>query len=414
MERRLATILAADVVGYSRLMERDEAGTITALKSRRKEVLEPLVASHSGRIFKVAGDGVLIEFGSAVNAVQCAIELQQGMTSANASLTEVSRIVLRVGVNLGDVVIEGGDLYGDGVNIAARLESMAEPGGVLISGAAYDQVKNKIDTGFEDLGPQSLKNIAEQVRVYRIRLGGEKATTTRPVLALPDKPSLAVLPFTNMSGDPKQEYFADGITEDIITELSRFRSVFVIARYSSFQYRDRAVDVRRIGKELGVQYVVEGSVRKLDTRLRIAAQLIEATTGNHVWSERYDRTLADVFAVQDEVVQAIVARLAGQLAVFEAEKVRRKRTGHLGAYDCYLRGLDEWRSAGPESNIRSNKWFAKASGLDPDYAREWPLRPLSRPLTATRPTGSSLLWPWPPKPSLSISTTAGTTVHSAV
>jgi adenylate cyclase len=367
VQRRLAAILAADVVGYSRLMQLDEAGTLAALKTRRSEVLQPVVLKHHGRIVKLMGDGVLVEFGSAVNAVECAVELQATMDFANRDVPEDRRIVLRVGINLGDVMVEGTDLYGDGVNIAARLEALADPRCVFVSQTVFSHVKGKTKLDFEDLGEQSLKNISEPVHIYRVARARGAEPEGRH-LPLPDKPSIAVLPFTNMSGEPEQQYFSDGITEDIITELSRFRSLFVIARNSSFQFRDKAVDVRRVAKELGVRYVAEGSVRKLDTRLRITVQLIEATTGHHLWSERYDRNLADVFAVQDEVVQAIVARLAGQLTTVEAEKARRKRTEHLGAYECYLRGFDQWRSAGPDSNIKTILWCEKALELDSDYA----------------------------------------------
>src|SRR5262245_49890934 len=279
VRRRLTAILAADVVGYSRLMETDEAGTLSALKTRRKQVLEPLVARHQGRVFKVTGDGVLAEFTSAVNAVQCAVDLQQGMAAANDGQPEERHIVLRIGVNLGDVMVEGSDLYGDGVNIAARLEAIAEPGGIMVSGTAYDHIKSKVKVVLEDIGAQSLKNIAEPVRVYRV------ADTPRaPIAALTttDKPSVAVLPFVNMSGDPEQEYFSDGITEDIITELSRFRSLFVIARNSAFAFKGKAVKVQEVAKALGAAYVVEGSVRKVGTRIRITAQLIEAAGGRHV------------------------------------------------------------------------------------------------------------------------------------
>src|SRR5687767_11875908 len=269
--RRLAAVLAADVVGYSRLMEQDEPDTLARLKTWRKEILEPLVTQHQGRIFKFTGDGVLVEFGSAVNAVQCAINLQHGMAAANARIAEARHMVLRIGVNLGDVMVEDDDLYGDGVNIAARLEGIAEPGGVAISGNVFDYVKNKVKAGFEDLGTQTLKNIAEPVRIYRI--------TGTPRVAIPtskgatDKPSIAVLPFTNMSGDPEQAYFSDGITEDILTELSRFRALSVIARNSSFRFRGGDVDVVRVGRELNVQYLLEGSVRKMGSKLRITAQL---------------------------------------------------------------------------------------------------------------------------------------------
>jgi class 3 adenylate cyclase len=283
-QRRLAAVLAADVVGYSRLMEQDESDTLARLKAWRKEVLEPLVAQHQGRIFKFTGDGVLVEFGSAVNAVQCAINLQHGMAAANANIAEARHMVLRIGVNLGDVMVEGDDLYGDGINIAARLEGIAEPGGIAISGTVFDYVKNKTKAGFEDLGTQTLKNIAEPVRIYRI--------TGTPRVAIPtskgatDKPSIAVLPFTNMSGDPEQTYFSDGITEDILTELSRFHVLSVIARNSSFRFRGSDVDVIRVGRELGAQYLLEGSVRKMGDKIRITAQLIDAGTGNHIWADR--------------------------------------------------------------------------------------------------------------------------------
>ncbi|MCI0431007.1 MAG: hypothetical protein L0210_10750, partial [Rhodospirillales bacterium] len=321
VQRRLAAILAADVVGYSRLMEADEAGTLIALKTWRKEVLEPLVARHQGRVFKVIGDGVLVEFGSAVNAVQCAVELQQDMAAANVDVPENRRIVLRIGVNLGDVMVEGSDLYGDGVNIAARLESIAKPSGVLVSGTAFDYVRNKVNAGFEALGPQSLKNIAEPVRAYRVT-GTPRVITTPKVPT--DKPSIAVLPFTNMSGDPNQQYFGDGVVEDIITELSRFRSLFVIARNSSFAFRGEGIDIAEIARRLGVQYVVEGSIRRAGNRVRITAQLIDARNGAHLWAERYDRELEDIFAVQDEVVRTVVATVAGRVEAAGAELAKRK------------------------------------------------------------------------------------------
>ncbi len=306
--RRLAAILAADVVGYSRLMEQDEAGTLAALKERRKGILQPLVARHQGRIFKVTGDGVLVEFASAVNAVQCAVDLQQSMAAANAGQVEDRQIVLRVGVNLGDVMIEGSDLYGDGVNIAVRLETIAEPGGIIVSGTAYDQVKNKIKAGFDDAGSQSLKNIAEPVRAYRVADTAAVAVSAHKPGA--DKPSIAVLPFANMSGDPEQQYFSDGITEDIITELARYRSLFVIARNSSFQFRGPSVDMAAVRRRLGVRYIVEGSVRRSGNRLRVTAQLIDAATETHLWAERYDRDVRDVFAVQDEVARTLAPATA--------------------------------------------------------------------------------------------------------
>jgi adenylate cyclase len=366
VQRRLVAILAADVVGYSRLMEVDEAGTLAALKARRKEVLKPLVARHEGRIFKVTGDGVLIEFGSAVDAVQCAVELQDGMAAANGDLPEERRIVLRIGVNLGDVMIEGGDRYGDGVNIAARLEGMAEPGGILVSGTTYDHARNKVKAGFEALSPQSLKNIAEPVRVYRIA-GTPRVSATTPKVPT-EKPSIAVLPFTNMSGDPEQQYFGDGVVEDIITELSRFRSLFVIARNSSFAFRGEGIDIAEIARRLGVQYVVEGSIRRAGNRVRITAQLIDATNGAHLWAERYDRELEDIFAVQDEVVRTIVATMAGRVEAAGAEMAKRKPPDSLAAYDYVLRGLEQLNLLGEEHNAEACRLFEKAVDLDPQYA----------------------------------------------
>jgi TolB-like protein len=360
VQRRLAAILAADVVGYSRLMEIDEAGTLATLKSRRKAVLEPIVAKHQGRIFKIAGDSVLVEFASAVNAVQCAFDLQEAFAAANADPSGDHQIVLRVGVNLGDVMVEGSDLYGDGVNIAARLETHSEPGGILVSGTAFDYVRGKVKVEFEDLGVQSLKNITEPVRAYRV-IGTPAASVaaSRPSF---DKPSIAVLPFTNLSGDPEQQFLSDGIAEDIITELSRFRSIFVIARNSSFQYREKAVDVRRVSRELGVQFVVEGSIRKIGSRLRITAQLIDATTGNHLWAEKFDCALDDVFTVQDEVVQKIVARLEGRVAASIIDETRRKPTQNMAAYECVLRGIKHLRLRTTTTN--SGELFQRAMELD--------------------------------------------------
>jgi len=284
MERRLAAILAADVVGYTRLMEADEVGTLAALKARRQDILRPLLAKHHGRVVKVTGDGVLVEFASVLNAVQCGVQLQDAMDSANAELPEDRHIVLRVGINLGDIIVEGGDIYGDGVNIAARLEAAAAPGTVLISGKVREEVASKLGLAFDDLGQQSLKNLAAPVQVYRVSVPGSSGPAAAPSKVTgPAKPSIAVLPFVNMSGNPEQQYFSDGVTEDIITELSRFHSLIVIARNSSFQYRDKATEIRRTARELGVEYVVEGSVRQASERLRITAQLVDATTGGHVW-----------------------------------------------------------------------------------------------------------------------------------
>ena len=363
VRRRLAAIMAADVVGYSRLMEHDEAGTLAALKSRRKEVLQPLVAKHHGRVFKVAGDGVMVEFASAVSALQCAIDLQHAFAIANASLPEDLRIVLRIGVNLGDVMVEGSDLYGDGVNIAARLETAAEPGGILISGTAHDYVRNKIKVGFDDLGAQTLKNIVQPVRVYRV------SSTPRAMVsashATVDKPSIAVLPFTNISSDPEQEYFADGLAEDLITDLSKVPGLLVIARNSTFTYKGRPVDVRSVAKDLSVRFVLEGSVRRSAARIRINAQLIDAIDSSHLWADRFDRDLADVFLLQDEVVGRIVGALSGVLAAAVTPGTRR--AANLEVYDLFVRGR-VLVTQSPESNRAAPPLLQRAIELDPGFA----------------------------------------------
>jgi TolB-like protein/Tfp pilus assembly protein PilF len=364
--RRLAVILAADVVGYSRLMEVDEAGTLAALKARRKDVLGPLVTKHGGRIFKFTGDGVLIEFGSAVNAVQCAVDLQQGMATANASEPEDRHINLRVGVNLGDVMVDGSDLYGDGVNIAARLEAIAEPGGVYVSEDAYRQVRNKLKLSFDDLGAQNLKNIAEPVRAYR--LAGRPAVTVAPPKASADKPSIAVLPFTNMSGDPEQEYFSDGMVEEIITALSRMRSLFVVARNSSFYYKGRPISMKQVGRELGVRYVLEGSVRKAANRLRITGQLIDTETGAHLWADRFDGDMEDIFDLQDQVTAKVVGAIAPKLDEAEIERIRSKPTESFDAYDYFLRGMAGLHKWSREGNDEALAHFYRAIELDPNYA----------------------------------------------
>jgi len=365
--RRLAAILAADVVGYSRLMQQDETGTLAALKERRKGVLKPLVAEHQGRIVKVMGDGVLVEFASAVNAVQCAVELQKRMAAANETLPEDRRIALRIGINLGDVIVEGSDLYGDGINIAARLQAMADPGGIYMSGSIYDQTKGKLRFAFEDMGTQVLKNVAESVRVYRVQPGGE-ATVTPPALAIPDKPSIAVLPFENLSGDPEQEYFADGMVEEIITALSRFRNLFVIARNSSFTYKGRSVEVKQVGRELGVRYVLEGTVRRAGDRLRIAGQLIDASRGANLWADRFDGTLAEVFELQDQVATSVVGAIVPRVEEAEIERARRKPTDNLDAYDHYLRGLSIVGRMTREANDEALRLFKRSLGRDPDFA----------------------------------------------
>jgi adenylate cyclase len=370
IQRRLAAILAADVVGYSRLMELDEVGTLGALKARRKDIVSPLVARHQGRVFKVTGDGIMVEFGSAVNAVQCAIDLQQAMAAAATGQPEDRRIVLRIGINLGDIVVERGDLYGDGVNIAARLESAADPGGIFISGTAFDQVRNKFETAFEDLGEQSLKNIGAPVRVYRV-----SGLARLPIAAgatPSNKPSIAVLPFTSMSGDVEQQYFGDGITEDIITELARFRNLHVLARNTSFRYRGQDVDVQRAGRELGVQYIVEGSVRRLGERIRITAQLIDTATGHHVWADRFDRNQEELFAVQDQVVKTIAATLVGRMQAAATERAQRKAPASLAAYELVLKG-DALPLYRPGSAEEARKLFEQAIALDPGYAKAYSL-----------------------------------------
>ena len=299
--RRLAAILAADVAGYSRLMGADEEGTLERLKALRSELFDPKFAEHRGRIVKTTGDGLLVEFASVVDAVRCAVEVQQAMSERDTDVAADSRIELRIGINLGDVIVEGDDLYGDGVNIAARIEALADPGGVFVSNTVHDQVRDRLPFAFEDLGEQQVKNIARPVRVYRVRdAAGAKSP---PALPLPDKPSIAVLPFANLSGDPEQEYFADGMVEEIITALSRIRWLFVIARNSSFTYKGQSIDVKEVGRDLGVRYVLEGSVRKAGGRVRITAQLIDAQSGTHIWADRFDGSLEDVFDLQDKVVE---------------------------------------------------------------------------------------------------------------
>ena len=366
MERRLATILMADVVGYSRLMAADEAATLAALKTRRRDILKPLVRKHHGRVVKFMGDGVLVEFASAVNAVEFAVALQEGMHSANAEVPEDRKIVLRIGINLGDVMVEGSDLYGDGVNIASRLEAMAQPGGILISGTAHDYVRNKTKFGFEDLGDQTLKNIAGPVRVYRISGALHVAMAVSKVTA--DKPSIAVLPFINMSGDPEQEYFSDGITEDLIAQLSRFRELFVISRNSSFVFKGRAVNIAEIATRLGVHFVAQGSIRKAGGRVRVTAQLTDARHDVHVWAEHYDRKLEDIFEVQDEVVRTIAAMLVGRLQQAALERARDRPSGDLRAYEDYLRALKHLVAWTPLDNRKAKELLEAVIRANPAYA----------------------------------------------
>jgi adenylate cyclase len=369
MERRLAAILAADIVGYSRLMEVDETATFHDVKSWRAHILEPLLAEHHGRVVKLMGDGVLAEFASAINAVQCAIALQHRMTEANADAPADRQMLLRVGINLGDVVVEDDDIFGDGVNIAARLEGLAEPGAVYVSAKIYDEVRRKLDVTFDDLGAQAVKNIAEPVHVYRVAqhaaAGGEARAGALP---LPDKPSLAVLPFTNMSGDADQEYFADGIVEDVITALSRVRWFFVIARNTSFTYKGRTVDVKQVGRELGVRYVLEGSVRRAGNRVRITGQLVEAESGTHIWADRFDGEMADVFELQDRVTASVVAAIEPRLRQAEIDRARRKPTARLDAYDWYLRALPHFYAMTREGNEETLRLLDRAIAIDPHFA----------------------------------------------
>ena len=368
VQRRLAAILAADMVGYSRLIGADEEGTIARQRSHRETIIDPQIASYDGRIVKTMGDGLLVEFASVVDALKCAIAIQSGMAERETEVPDDRRIRYRIGINLGDIVIDGEDILGDGVNVAARLEGLAEPGGICISGTVFDQVKGKLDAGFEDLGPQKVKNIAEPVRAYRVTSASLASASTK-ALPVPEKPSIAVLPFENMSGDPEQEYFSDGITEDIITALSKFGWFFVIARNSSFAYKGRAIDVKQVGRELGVRYVLEGSVRKAGDRVRITAQLIEAETGNHLWAERYDRNLEDIFELQDEITQTISAAIEPELFSSEYDRTLRKPTENLSAWDLFQRGNALfWRSdrASLESGI---KLIRKAADLDSNFGQ---------------------------------------------
>jgi adenylate cyclase len=367
VERRLVAILAGDVAGYSRLMGADEEGTLVRLNAHRHELLEPTIAEHRGRIVKRTGDGILIEFSSAVDATRCAIEQQRGMAQRNAAEPADRRIELRIGIHVGDIIIDEGDIFGDGVNIAARLEGIAEPGGICISDDAFRQVRGKVDAAFEDSGERQLKNIAQPVRVYRIQL--DKTAPKAPrISASAEIPSIAVLPFQNMSGDPEQEYFVDGIVEDIITGLSRMKWLYVIARNSTFAYKGRAIDVKQVGRELGVRYVLEGSLRKAGDRIRITCQLIETANGTHVWAERYDRPLGNIFEVQDEITLSVVGAIEPSLRQAEIERAKRKRPDSLDAYDLYLRALPHAQVAMPGDGEKALAWLHKSLALEPDYA----------------------------------------------
>jgi TolB-like protein/class 3 adenylate cyclase len=411
--RRLASILVADVVGYSRLMAVDEAGTLAQLKAVRKELIEPKTAEHHGRVVKLMGDGILMEFASVVDAVAFAADVQRAMASRSAGVPQDLRITYRVGINIGDVIVDGDDIYGDGVNIAARLQELAEPGEICVARNVFNQVKHKVDLGFDDLGERNLKNIPDPVRVYRVLTAAAPAKTVtaapgtasrarrwpaiaagvavvvaiagvvawlRPwqatvveqmAFALPDRPSIAVLPFTNMSDDPAQEYFADGMTEDLTTDLSKISGLFVISRNSTFAYKNKAVEVKQVARELGVKYVLEGSVRRSGDRVRINAQLIDAASGGHLWADRFDGSLADIFDLQDKVARKIVAVLAVQLTAGEQQRVGRKETDNAEAYDAFLQGWQHYLRQNPENFRKAISYFEKAVELDPEYARAY-------------------------------------------
>jgi TolB-like protein len=369
-QRRLAAILSADVVGYSRLMGEDEEGTLARLKAHRSELIDVKIAEHRGRVVKSTGDGILIEFASVVDAVRCAVEMQSGMNTRNSDIPQDRRIDLRVGINLGDIIVDDNDIHGDGVNIAARLEGLAQPGGICMSQTVLDHAWGKVPFEVDDAGEQALKNIERPIHVYRVIMGSaaRRAVVRRPALPLPDKPSIAVMPFQNLSADSMQEYFADGMVEDIIAALSRVRWLFVIARNSSFTYKGRAVDVKQVARELGVRYVLEGSVRKAANRVRIAGQLIDGSSGAHLWAERFEGALEDIFDLQDQVTASVVGAIAPRLQQAEIERAKRKPTESLDAYDYYLRGMAsfyQWTSEGISEALQA---FYRVIKLDPDFA----------------------------------------------
>jgi TolB-like protein/tetratricopeptide (TPR) repeat protein len=363
-ERRISAILAADIVGYSRLMGADDEGTLSQLKIHHNTLVEPKIKEYRGYIVRTTGDGLLVLFASVVEALRCAIEIQRGMVKRNARVPPEKRIAFRMGINVGDVIIDGVSVHGDGVNVAARLEALADIGGICVSRRVQEDAHGTIDIAFEDTGEQQLKNIARLVHVYRVRLEG----TAVPEPALPNKPSIAVLPFTNMSGDSDQDYFADGIVEDITTALSRVRALFVIARNSSFTYKGRAVDVIRVGRELGVRYVLEGSVRKAGAQVRVSGQLIDASTGAHLWADRFDGALDDIFALQDRITMNVVGAILPTLEQAEIKRAQRKPTGSLSAYDFYLRGMASVHQWTREGISEALGLFYEAIKLDPEYA----------------------------------------------
>jgi len=375
MERRLTAILAADVVGYSRLMGANETGTLAALKTLQTDFIDGKIAGHQGRIVKLTGDGMLVEFPSVVNAVACAAEVQRGMRDRNAGVPQDRRIEFRIGVNLGDVIVEGEDIFGDGVNVAARLESIAKPGGITISGSVRDHVGNRLDLAFEDMGEQTLKNIERPIRVYSISLNSPAAQDIKDATPAREeqleRPSIAVLPFNNMSGDPEQEYFSDGITEDIITDLSKVSGLFVVARNTAFTYKGKPVKVQQVGQALGVAFILEGSVRKAGSRVRVTGQLISSKDGGHVWADRYDRDLTDIFAIQDDITHAIVEQLKVKLLPQEKKSIGQTPTDNVEAYTYYLRGRQFMQRHSKSNYQLARRMFAKAVELDPLYARAY-------------------------------------------
>jgi TolB-like protein/class 3 adenylate cyclase/Tfp pilus assembly protein PilF len=377
VERRLAAVLAADVAGYSRLMGEDEEGTLARLKAYRRDILDPKICENRGRIVKTTGDGLLAEFASVIDALRCAVEIQRDVAQRNTQMPSGERIDFRLGLNVGDIIFDADDIFGDGVNVAARLEALAEPGGICVSARVQEDAHGKMDLLFEDMGEQKLKNIARTVRAYRVTLDGVRAIP-RSIAAERDRPSIAILPFTNMSDDPDQQYFSDGITQDIITELSRFRSLLVIARNASFQYRGPSLDILLVGRELGVEYLVEGSVRRGGNRVRVTAQLIEAQTGNHLWADRFDRDLDDIFAVQDEVTRHIVTNIAPVLTADSLRMARRKPPEDMRAYDCLLRAHVLVGVARNTAELREGRALCDlAIRIDPTFARAHSCRSLS-------------------------------------
>ncbi|MCG6859391.1 MAG: adenylate/guanylate cyclase domain-containing protein [Salaquimonas sp.] len=374
VQRRLAAIICADVVGYSAMMGRDEAGTLGRLKTLRTEFLHPKIDEYGGRVVKTTGDGTLIEFPSAIDALQHAIEVQRGLAERNADLPDDQKIRLRLGINVGDIIVDGDDIFGDGVNVAARLETIAEPGGICISSRVHEYVAGRLDVSYDDLGPQLLKNIVEPIRAFRVRADGKPtytphATTSNDQpLAIPSKPSVAVLPFENMSGDPEQEHFSDGISEDIITALSQIQEFFVIARNTTFTYKGKSVDVSDLAKELGVRYVLEGSVRRAGNRVRITAQLIDGQTGNHIWADRYDRELQDIFAVQDEITRTVVGTLGPELSRSEQRRALIKPPENLDAWELFHRGMYHLYRRTHEDNLQARIFFERAIKRDPNFA----------------------------------------------